>query len=287
MRTVLQDLRYSIRQLIKMPGFSLTAILSLALGIGATTAVFSVVYGILMDPYPHANSDRMAHMRLVSPSGDQHRGFGMTGSQWQVLRKSPVIEDTFMTDGWSLTVTGSDLPEDVNGAYVTSNMFNFMGVPAALGRGLQPSDAIDGQDPQPVVVLGHAFWLRHFHGDASVLGKTIQLMRKNYTVVGVAASRFTWDDADVYLPLKITGDQVRSYYCGIRLKPGVTHAQANAPLQPLIDQFKKETPKHFPTDAGLKLYVQGLNEDFVEQLGGTLYLLFWAVALLLLVGCAN
>ena len=287
MRTVLQDLRYSIRQLVKMPGFSLTAILSLALGIGATTAVFSVVYAILLDPYPYANSDRMAHMRLVTPSGDQRRGFGVTGSQWQVLRKSPVIEDTFMTDGWNLTVTGSDLPEDVNGDYVTSNMFNFMGVPAALGRGLQPSDAIDGQDPQPVVVLGHAFWQRHFHGDASVLGKTIQLMRKNYTIVGVAASRFTWDDADVYLPLKITGDQVRSYYCGIRLKPGVTHAQANAALQPLIEQFKKETPRHFPTDPALKLYVQGLNEDFVKELGGTLYLLFGAVALLLLIGCGN
>jgi len=287
MRTVLQDLRYSIRQLLKMPGFSLTAILSLALGIGATTAVFSVVYAILLDPYPYANSDRMAHMRLVTPSGDQRRGFGVTGSQWQVLRKSPVIEDTFMTDGWNLTVTGSDLPEDVNGDYVTSNMFNFMGVPAALGRGLQPSDAIDGQDPQPVVVLGHAFWQRHFHGDASVLGKTIQLMRKNYTIVGVAASRFTWDDADVYLPLKITGDQVRSYYCGIRLKPGVTHAQANAALQPLIEQFKKETPRHFPTDPALKLYVQGLNEDFVKELGGTLYLLFGAVALLLLIGCGN
>jgi len=285
MRTVLQDLRYSIRQLVKMPGFSLTAILSLALGIGATTAVFSVVYAILLDPYPYANSDRMAHMRLGAP-GSSQSGFGVTGSQWQELRKSPVIEDSFMTDGWNLTVTGSDLPEDVNGDYVTSNMFNFMGVPTALGRGLQPSDAIDGQDPQPVVVLGHAFWQRHFHGDPSVVGKTIQLVRKNYTIVGVAASRFTWDDADVYLPLKITGDQVRSYYCGIRLKPGVTHAQANAALQPLIDQFKKETPKHFPSDAQ-KLHVQGLNEGFVKQLGGTLYLLFGAVALLLLIGCGN
>ena len=90
MRTVLQDLRYSIRQLVKMPGFSLTAILSLALGIGATTAVFSVVYAILLDPYPYAAPDRMIHMRLLTPGGDL-RGFGVTGSQWQVLRKSPVV----------------------------------------------------------------------------------------------------------------------------------------------------------------------------------------------------
>ncbi len=285
MRTVLQDLRYAFRQLIKMPGFTFTAVISLALGIGATTAVFSVVYAILMDPYPYAAPDRMIHMRLLTPTGDQ-RGFGLTGSQWQLLRKSPVVEDSFMEDDWRLTVTGSDLPEDIQGTYLTSNTFNFLGVPAALGRGLQPSDAIDGQDPQPVAVLSYGFWQRHFHGDPGVLGKTIQLVRNNYTIVGVAGSRFTWGDGDVYLPLKVTGDQVKAFYAGIRLKPGVTHAQADAALGPLLDQFAKETPKHFPPDH-LKLHVVGLNEDFVKQLGGTLYLLFGAVALLLLIGCGN
>jgi predicted permease len=197
-----------------------------------------------------------------------------------------VVEDTFMEDDWNLTITGSDLPEDVDGVYLTSNGFNFLGVPVALGRGLQPSDAIDGQDPQPVVVLGHKFWERHFHGDPGVLGKTMQLMRKNYTIVGVAASRFTWGDGDVYLPMKVTADPIRGLYAGLRLKPGVTHAQADAALAPLIYQFQKETPKHFPSDH-LKLHVVGLNEDFVKQLGGTLYLLFGAVALLLLIGCGN
>ena len=285
MRTVLQDLRYSFRQLIKLPGFTLTAVISLALGIGATTAVFSVVYAILMDPYPYAAPDRMIHMRLLTPSGDL-RGFGVTGSQWQQLRKSPVVEDTFLEDDWNLTVTGSDLPEDVQGVYFTSNGFNFFGVPPALGRGLQPSDAIDGQDPQPVVVLSYKFWQRHFNADPAILGKTIQLVRKNYTVVGVAASRFTWGDGDVYLPLKVTGDQARSYYAGVRIKPGVTQAQADAALQPLILQFAKETPHNFPLDF-VRVHVVGLNEDFVKQLGGTLYLLFGAVALLLLIGCGN
>ena len=285
MKTVLQDIRFGIRQLIKIPGFSLTAIVSLALGIGATTAVFSVVYAILMDPYPYRDANRMVHMRLVMPSGELN-GFGVTGSQWQVLRKSPVVEDTFLEDDWSLTVTGADLPEDVQGVYFSSNAFNFFGVPATLGRGLEPSDAIDGQDPQPVVVLGYKFWLRHFNGDTSVLGRTIQLVRKNYTVVGVAGSRFTWGDGDVYLPLKITGDQVKSFYAGVRLKPGITHAQANSALEPLLRQFAKETPKHFPTDFR-HLQVEGLNENFVKQLGGTLYLLFGSVALLLLIGCGN
>jgi putative ABC transport system permease protein len=285
MRTLLHDLRFAFRQLIKMPGFSLTAIASLALGIGATTAVFSVVYAILMDPYPYKAPDRMIHMRLMTPKGDL-RGFGVTGTQWQELRKAPVAEDTFLEDDWSLTVTGSDLPEDVQGVYLSSNGFNFLGVPAALGRGLQPSDAIDGQDPQPVVVLSYKFWQRHFNSDPSVIGKTMQLVRKNYTVVGIAGSRFTWGDGDVYLPLKITQDQVKSFYAGVRLKPGVSHAQADAALGPLIEQFAKETPKHFPPDH-LRLHVVGLNEDFIKQLGGTLYLLFGAVALLLMIGCGN
>src|SRR3569623_1307284 len=170
MKTLLQDIRFGVRQLVKIPGFSLTAIVSLALGIGATTAVFSVVYAILMDPYPYKDSNRMIHMRLTMPSGELN-GFGVTGTQWQQLRKSPVVEDTFMEDDWSLTVTGADLPEDVQGVYLTSNAFNFFGVPAALGRGLFFSAAIDGQDPAPVVVLGNKFWTRHYGGDTSVVGK--------------------------------------------------------------------------------------------------------------------
>ena len=285
MQTLLQDFRFSLRQLFKSPGFSLTAVLSLALGIGATTAVFSVVYAILMNPYPYAASDRMIHMRLLDDS--QHeRGFGLTGAQWQQIRKSPVVEDAFMEDDWSLTVTGKDLPEDVQGVYFSSNGFTFMGVPPALGRGLIPSDAIDGQEPQPVVVLGYKFWQRHFNGDPSVLGQNLQLVRKNYTIVGVAGPRFTWGDGDVYLPQKVTQDPVKAFYVGVRLRPGVTHQAANAALQPMIEQFAKETPKHFPSDH-LRLHVVGLNEQFVKDLGGTLYLLFSAVALLLAIGCGN
>jgi predicted permease len=285
MQNLFQDIRYGFRQLIKMPGFTLTAVISLALGIGATTAVFSVVYAILMDPYPYAGADRMVHMRLLEPNGDS-RGFGLTGPQFQQIRKSPVVEDAFLEDDWNLTVTGDGLPEDVQGVYFSSNAFSFLGVPPALGRGLQPSDAIDGQDPQPVVVLGYKFWQRHFNADPGVLGKTIQLVRNNYTVVGVAGSRFAWGDGDVYLPKKITQDTALGYYVGLRLKPGVSHATADAALQPLINQFAKETPKHFPPDH-LQLHVVGLNEDFVKQLGGTLYLLFGAVALLLMIGCGN
>jgi predicted permease len=285
MQTLLQDFRFSLRQLHKNLGFTLTAVISLALGIGATTAVFSVVYAILMNPYPYANPDRMVHMRLSNKT-NQEMGFSLTGGQWQQILKSPVVEDAFMEDDWSLTVTGHDLPEDVQGVYLTSNSFVFFGVPPALGRGLIPSDAIDGQEPQPVVVLSYKFWRRHFNGDPAVLGQTLQLVRKNYTIVGVAAPRFTWGDGDVYLPQKVTQDPTKAFYVGIRLKPGVTHEAANAALQPLIEQFAKETPKHFPT-THFQFHVVGLNEQFVRELGGTLYLLFSAVALLLAIGCGN
>ncbi len=286
MTSLFHDLRYALRQTVRMPGFALTAVLSLALGIGATTAVFSVVYAVLLDPYPYRASDRMAHLRLITPKGDPGWYVNLTPSQWLDLKKSPVVEDTFICGTNNETVTGSDLPEDVQAASASSNMFEFLGVPPVLGRGLQPSDAIDGQDPQPVAVLGYKFWQRHYNADPKVVGKTIELSHKAYTIVGVAASRFTWNDGDVYIPLKIDGDQLHQYFAEIRLKPGITHAQADSALQPLFDQWVRETPKHFPPDQE-RLHIVGLNEQFVRDLGGTLYLLFSAVALLLLIGCGN
>ncbi len=288
MQTLIQDLKYSFRQLRQSPGFTATAVISLMLGIGATTAVFSIVWAVLMNPYPYAAPDRMVHMRLTTKAAKagEDQGFGLTLPQWQIIRKSPGVEDAFATEEWNLTVTGHDLPEDVNAEYVTSNMFNFMGVAPALGRQIAPSDAIDGQDPQPVAVLGYKFWQRHYNSDPSVIGQTIQLVRKNYTIIGVAAPRFTWNDSDVYLPLKVTQDPTLGRYVGLRLKPGVTHEQANAALGPLIQQFAKETPKHFPTEA-FTFHVVGLNDDFIKQLGGSLALLFSAVALLLAIGCGN
>ncbi len=119
-----------------------------------------------------------------------------------------------------------------------------------------------------------------------MIGQNLQLVRKNYTIVGVAAPRFTWGDGDVYLPLKVTQDRTKAYYVGLRLKPGVTHQKADAALLPLIQQFAKESPTHFPSDH-FQFHVAGLNDNFVRRLGGTLYLLFCAVALLLAIGCGN
>jgi MacB-like periplasmic core domain len=148
MHTLLQDLRYSLRQLIHAPGFALAAIVSLALGIGATMSVFSVVWAVLMNPYPYRAPDRMVHIRLRDRDG-QERGANLTGQQWQVIRHAAPVEDAFISDQWKLTVTGHDLPEDVQGDYMTSNTFQFMGVPPILGRGLLPRTRLTARTRSP------------------------------------------------------------------------------------------------------------------------------------------
>src|SRR5579872_7237085 len=248
-------------------------------------AVFRVLYGLLVNPYPYANADRMAHLTVLNDHGERD-WIGVTGPQLRLLRQAKCIESAAATWGtWNLTTTGEDLPEDVPSVQMTGNSGSHFGVPALLGRTLLPSDAPDGQDPQPVIVLSYRFWERHFNSDPGVIGRTLQLVHKNYSIVGVLPSRFTWNDADVYVPLKLTNDPSITYAPSIRLKPGITFAAANSELQPLIEQFAKETPDHFPKK--FRVQVRGLNEQFVEHLGKSLFLLFGAVALLLLIGCAN
>src|SRR5713101_5597775 len=189
LRDVAADARYGLRILLKNPGFTIVAILSLTLGIGATTAVFSVVYGVLVNPYPYANSGRMVHLVAHDNAGNR-RFVNLNGSQLQQLRQARSVESAAAMDGWNLTTTEGDLPEDVQAIYFTSNAFNFFGVPVLLGRGLLPSDAPEGQDPENVAVLGYQFWQRHYGGDPDIVGKNIQLVHKSYSIVGVVRPRF-------------------------------------------------------------------------------------------------
>jgi predicted permease len=282
---MLQDLRFSWRELRKKPGLALTAIISLTLGISATTAVFSVIYGLLANPFPYQGADRMINLIVLNENGKDW-WVGITGPQLKFLRQARCVDSVAASWGtWNLTTTDEDLPQDVPSVQLTANAGSYFGVPALLGRTLIPSDAPDGQDPQPVVVLSYLFWQRHFNGDPTVVGRTLQLVHKNYRIIGVLPPRFTWNDADVYLPLKITNDPNSYYGALIKLKPGVTHAEADAELQPLLEQFAKQSPSHFPKK--FRVHVKGINERYVEHLGRSLFLLFGAVSLLLLIGCAN
>jgi putative ABC transport system permease protein len=284
LRDAADDARYGMRMLLKNPGFAIVAVLSLALGIGATTAMFSVVYGVLVNPYPYANSDRMVHLVVHDATGNR-RYINLTGPQLQQLRQASCIESSAAMEGLDLTTTEGDLPENVLTVYLTSNTFIHFGVPPLMGRGLLPSDAPEGQDPENVAVLGYQFWQRHYGGDPDIVGKNIQLAHRSYSIVGVVRPRFTWGDGEVYLPLKLTADPVRTYFPMIRLKPGLTHAAANAEFQSLLEQFAKQTPTHFPEH--FRMAIEGLNDHFVADIGGTLYLLLSAVALLLMIGCGN
>jgi predicted permease len=284
MPPLFQDLRYSARQLIKNPGFTLTALISLALGIGAATAVFSVIYAVLMNPYPYPAADRIVRLTTQSVAGSGDPVY-LNGTEIQTLRQSPVVESVLAMDYEELMLTGQDLPENVSTVSLTSNSFQDLGVPPMLGRGLWASDAADGQEPRPVVVLSYRFWRKHYLSNPDILGRTLQLDHRNFAIVGVAAPRFTWGGADVYLPLKLMRDPGRTSIVNLLLRPGVSRAEANAALQPLVEQFAKYMPQDFPDV--FKVQVLGLNDWVVDSMGGTLYLLFGAVMLLLLIGCGN
>ena len=182
-------------------------------------------------------------------------------------------------------LTGQDLPENVNTASLTSNSFQDLGVPAVLGRGLWPSDAVDGEEPRPVAVLSYRFWRKHYFSNPDVIGRTLQLDHKNFEIVGVAAPRFKWGGGDVYLPLKLMREPGRTSIVNLLLRPGVSRAAADAALQPLVEQFAKYMPNDFPDV--FKVHVLGLNDWVVGTMGGTLYLVFGAVMLLLVIGCGN
>jgi putative ABC transport system permease protein len=282
--TVLQDIRFALRQLRNHPGFALTAILSLALGIGATVSVFSIIYAVLMKPWPYSGADRIGNIALLDKSG-KDTDYGLNGPQTRQLAQAHSLEYVVALNEWNLTITGSDVPEDVQAMYFTGNVFQMLGMPAMLGRYYLPSDAPDGQDPQPVIVLSYKFWMRHYNGDPSIVGKTIQLVHKTYQVIGVMPPRFGFMGADVYLPLKLSTSATEQLGTMIKLRPGVKPEAAAAELLPFFQEFAKQTPDHYPKQ--YKIRVQNLTYWFSSQIGNTLYLLFGAVGLLLLIGCGN
>ena len=287
------DLRFGLRSIWKQPAFSAVAILSLALGIGATTAMFSLIYAVLLHPFPYADSDRIMNPVVINELNPQQpRWFAMTKPQFQTLRQAKSIESLLGFRNVNLEITGNELPEDVAAIYLTENADSFFGVPALLGRGIQPTDAQGGG--QPIVVLNFRFWQRHFHGDPEVIGRTLQLDHANYTIVGVMPRSFAFNDTfgvgDIYLPRSLLHDSTNPpmqwpYTPWIKLKAGVSTASADAELGAIVHQFAKEFPEHYPKQFHLQL--QPIVVPFEKNTGRTLALLLAGVSLLLIIGCVN
>lgn len=284
MQTLLQDLRFAFRQLFRNPGFSLTAILSLTLGIGATVAVYSILYAAVLHPWPYSGIERVVDVWITDSAGRDDT-WALTGPQIRQLRQTHVVEDVVASNYTDQTVTGSDVPDDVIVDEMTGSHFQFLGLPPLLGRYIVPADVPDGQDPQPVAVLSYKFWQRHFRGDPAVVEKSIQLNHKTYSIIGVMPVRFTWRDGDVYVPLKLSSDQLHRYGPEIKLKPGVSFSAAADEFRPLYQDFDHQTPNIFPKQ--YRLSVRGLADTYTRDLKKTMYLLFGAVGLLLAIGCGN
>src|SRR5215471_8114448 len=285
MQSFFQDLRFGLRQLRKAPGFTLVAVLSLTLGIGATTAVFSIVYAVLINPYPFRNWERLVTLSYRDNNGNNRCCLPITGAQLQQLRGVASIEEIVAFDQQNLTTTGGDLPEDVIAYFWTTNAISYFGVPPVLGRGLVSSDAPEGQETQPVAMLSYLFWQRHFGGNPNIVGQSIELSHNGYKIVGVMSPHINWGGGDVYLPRKLTRDPNVRLGTSIRLKPGASTEAASAELQLLLEAFAKETPKNFPR--AFHGQIQPLSYGITTALGPSLRLLFAAVCLLLVIGCLN
>jgi predicted permease len=283
MTTLAQDLRYAFRQFRQSPGFVITAVLSLVLGIGATTAIFSVVYGVLLDPYPYKDADRMVHVDLRGKDGRGPLLFA-TGPEYQELKRAAAIDDVFLQQNKQQNLTGDQFPVSVNVGIYSPNLFEYMGVAPVLGREFTPADAPHGA-AAPVAVLSYLFWQRQYGGSRDVVGKTLELDHALYTILGVVPPRFTWGDSDVYVPGTPTADPHDYWLCFVKLKPGVSHAAAAAEFQVLVDRFVKLDPNNYPPEP--KVAIVTLNEQVLGRFAGTLVLLFGAVVTLLVIGCAN
>ena len=247
------DIRYGFRGLRRNPGFAAVAVLSLALGIGATTAMFSLIYAVLLHPFPYADADRIMNLFGVDekhPDGFQFLTLGK--AQFDELRLAAPVDSALGYNPAHMEITGGALPEDVSGIYLTENAGAFFGVRPLLGRNIEPFDAENGG--HSVVVLNYRFWQQHFGGDPHVIGRTLELDHAPYTIIGVMPRSFAFNDlsgvGDVYLPAslmrRLPNVPYLLYVPWIKLRPHVTLAAANAALEPIVREFAKQHPERFP-----------------------------------------
>jgi predicted permease len=277
-----RDLRYALRTLRRSPGFAATAVVSLAVGIAAATGLFSIVNAALLNPFPFADSTRI--VRLDMNDKGKPRGLSVTVRQLVALQQSDVLDGAFALNGWQMTLTGRGVPEAVPTQEISADGLNVLGVAPLLGRVFHEADGPAGEQPQRVVVLTYRFWQSHFGGRPEAVGQTLNLNREPYTVIGVLPRQYFSSGPEILVPLDLRTKVVWSVQG--RVKRGVTPRMAEQRLEPLFDEFARETPQLFPK--GVRPLVRSLVEtqraaDFVP----TLLLIFAASMLLLLLACAN
>ena len=282
--TLFQDLCFALRQLIRHRVYAFTAIISMALGIGATAAVYSVLYGVLIDPYPYRDANRLAFVTIHTKHGNGEIPF--TLAEADQLRQMKSIENVLTQHDESMIATDGEIPQSVKVLDINGGGFQVLGAPPLMGRLFTAAEAPEGVAPPPVAVISWLFWKSHFASDPNVIGKVLELNQHRYTVIGVVGPRFTWHDSEVYLPIAAGTDPKRRYETLVRLKPGVSTGTATAELTSLVTQIGKAEPGLLPHDS-YNIEVQTLNDWLLGQFKGTLLVLFAAVALLLLIGCGN
>lgn len=284
-----QDARYGIRQLARNPGFTAVAVLTLAIGIGGVTIIYSVIRNILLDPFPYANSERMVDLIVLDTATGRRRGALRADEFLDYQEQSRSFEAVIGTPGaGSMTMAVDEGVEDVGVAPVTPNTFAFLGVPALIGRGVLPSDG--RPNAPPIAVLSHKAWVAHFGSDPAAVGRAVIFDGQPRTIVGVMPPRFTWHTADAWIPGPLRrshdGSSTRDgYWFQARLKRGVSVAQAEAEMNVIAARRARLHRDQYPEK--FRIWVPTVIDWVVGRFRGVLYTLFGAVGLLLLIACCN
>ena len=245
LETLGRDLGYAVRSFRRSPSFVLVALLSLTLGIGATSAIFSVIYGVLIAPYPYAKPGEIWAPEVRARDG--RGGHGYTLDEFRALTELPAFADVMATSMETVLMTGDFAPESFNGVLLSGNAFNFLGVPPVIGRTIQPTDIRPDGQVEPVVVLSHKLWLRLFEGSPTAIGGTLRLNNRPHTIVGVMPPRFGWYGSEgFWLPLSPDRTDLPFIAPIVRLAPGVSQAVAEEQLSALNNRLALEKPATFP-----------------------------------------
>jgi predicted permease len=288
-----RDLRHGLRMLRRSPGFAIVAILTIALGIGATSAIFSVINAVALKPLPYPNSERLVFITSQFP-GLGFDKFWISPPEYMELReRSKSFSDVAAYRSSAVNVSEGTRPERVNSIFVTANMFDVLGVRPRIGRPFTAEEDLPNADP--VVVISDGLWRRSFGGDPSIVGKQIEIQGRKRLVVGVAPKGLDVHDtrAEVWLPMGLDPANRRNrgshflYLVG-RLKPDITHGQAKAELATMVRQWGTLNPgTHVPNDSTHNLQMATLRDEVIGNVRKALWILQGAVALVLLIACAN